>query len=133
MKIKSTSIELWDGFFDGLETKGFNLPKFSDTDEIMIFSDYAGERSDDKFFAYSFYVIDKLTFTRAVADLTRLRKSEPAWKSNMWFMYFSTDRCSPASFSSWIAPNNPRYKIGAGFAACYMHQCCAHRRLALLG
>jgi hypothetical protein len=43
----------------------------------------------------------------------------------MQFLFVSTDRCSPASFTAWIAPNQ--------LAACYALLGFVHQGLAPLG
>lgn len=87
MKLKSTSIELFTEFFNNLKKSGLNLPEFISTKEIIIFSDYSGERKEDRYNSYSFYLLDKSSALNACWDILKLREAEPEWKDNSFIEY----------------------------------------------
>lgn len=87
MENSTPAIELLFEFFHKLETDGFLSPDFSNSKEIIIFSDYAGERKEDKYYSYSFYITDRDSTLNAVFDLLDLRKNEPEWKETSFIEY----------------------------------------------
>jgi hypothetical protein len=87
MKIKIPSIELLEDFFGQLKTRGLILPEFKGSEGIIIFSDYSGERSYDKHYSYSFYIVDESSAANACGEILNLRKSEPEWKDKSFIEY----------------------------------------------
>ncbi len=87
MKIKSATIELLNEFFDELEGRNFAFPNFLNSTEVVIFSDYAGERPEDEYYAYSFYLIDSATSIDATSQIMALRNKEPQWVNNSFIEY----------------------------------------------
>ncbi len=87
MKIKSPAIELLHEFFDELKTRGLPLPEFTNSEEIIVFSDYSGERSDDKHYSYSFYIVDRDSTLDAAMAILELRKRESEWNDNSFIEY----------------------------------------------
>jgi len=90
--IKSTSIELLNEFFDELKTRNFLFPDFTNDNEVIIFSDYSGERPEDKYYSYSFYLIDSTSALGAAANIMDLRKREPLWKNDSFIEYKKLNR-----------------------------------------
>lgn len=87
MIIESNAIEMLNEHFDELEQKGIVLPNFNNSSEIIIISDYSGERREDTFNAYSFLVLDKASYLKVIPAIQKLRAQEPEWKDNSFMEY----------------------------------------------
>lgn len=79
MLFKFPSIDLLDEVLTSLESRGVQLPRFEKSEHVLIFSDYSGERKNDRYSSYSFYVIGEESVKAAIPEIANLRASEIEW------------------------------------------------------
>lgn len=87
MRIQITGIDLLREFFQSLKSKGFELPSFQRSSEVIVFSDYAGERNEDSYKSYSFLILDKLSSLEVCHKIIELRETEREWKDGSFIEY----------------------------------------------
>jgi hypothetical protein len=87
MKRKAALLDLFDKYFNEVETRGISMPKFRHATEVIIFSDYSGERKEDNYFSYSFYIVEFRSILNATDEIFNLRNKESEWKDNSFIEY----------------------------------------------
>lgn len=92
MKFKSTSIELLNDFFDDLNRKGFQFPDFTNEKEIIIFSDYSGDRTEDNYYAYAYYIVDSSAMLDAAGHIMAFRHKNPGLRDTSFIEYKKLNR-----------------------------------------
>lgn len=80
-------LQLFEDFFNGRKNDAFKLPTFQPTDEIIIISDYCGDRPEDEYDVYSFYITNRATLELLVPEIIDFREKEPHLRSTSFIEF----------------------------------------------